>query len=48
MLPRTLPLPLPNTPGLAGLTVYAQAVPIDTAAVSGLAATRGFRVTIAP
>ena len=44
----TLPLPLPNTPGLAGLTVYAQAVPIDAAAVSGLAATRGFRVTIAP
>jgi choice-of-anchor B domain-containing protein len=44
----TLPLPLPNVPGLAGLTLHAQAVPVDSAGPAGLAATRGFRVTIAP
>ncbi|MGA0870238.1 MAG: LVIVD repeat-containing protein, partial [Planctomycetota bacterium] len=44
----TLPLPLPNVPGLAGLTLYAQAIPVDAGAPTGLAATRGFRVTIAP
>jgi len=44
----TLPLPLPNTPGLAGLTVFAQAVPVDGTGPAGLASSRGFRVTIAP
>ncbi|MCC6671147.1 MAG: choice-of-anchor B family protein [Planctomycetes bacterium] len=42
-----IPVPLPNTPGIAGATLYAQYVVADPTNPAGLSASRGMKVTIA-
>ena len=44
----TVNIPIPALANLAGGTIYAQAVTADVAGPQGLAASRGFRVTICP